>query len=160
MDVWWGGRVKIKRRVVTCLMLIIAILLVPWLLSVKSNFTIEGKFKDRSVNFIGSHGRYKIGVNYSSDTYIVHSGYYAFVFDTLYLFKTERDKVAADSEFQLNEFIRGHQTFVAVKLKHEQGNLYQLKHIEEDPREGITNYQVIIKGDMGYLWKIQQFFSL
>ncbi|WP_104024514.1 hypothetical protein [Vibrio hyugaensis] len=151
---------KVKARLATYLMFTMVMLFIPWLISVNSSFTIEGQFNDRSVKFVGSHGRYKIGVNYSSNTYIVHSGYYTLVFDTLYLLKTERDEVAEGSAFQLNEFIRGHQTFVAFKLKHEHGNLYQLKHIEEDPREGITRYQVIVKGDLGFFWKIQQTFAL
>ncbi|MGL4828348.1 MAG: hypothetical protein ACRCXG_03505 [Vibrio sp.] len=141
----------VRKKVASLVMFIIALLLIPWLNALTSNFVLQGDFDDRVIKFIGSHGRYKIEANYSSDLHIVYTGYYASLFDTLYLFQVRRDKVAGNSIFELNEFIRSQQTFILFKLNHEQGNVYKLKHIEEDPRKGISKYLVIVNGNLGIL---------
>lgn len=130
---------------------VIAVLSIPWFNALTSSFVLQGQFDDRKITFVGSHGRYKIEANYTSNTHIVDTGYYASIFDTLYLIKVRRDKVATDSVFDVSEFVRGHQTFILFKLKHEQGNVYQMKRIEEDPRNGISQYPVTIVGDLGIL---------
>ncbi|CAH1520795.1 conserved hypothetical protein [Vibrio owensii] len=140
-----------KKRLLVYIVLLATLLSVPWLNALTSSFVLKGQLEDREINFVGSHGRYKIEANYTSNTHIVHTGYYASLFDTLYLIKVRRDKVATDSAFDVSEFVRGHQTFILFKLKHEQGNVYQMKRIEEDPRNGISQYPVTIVGDLGIL---------
>lgn len=141
----------IKNKLLIYVALLVTLLSIPWLNASTSSFVLKGQLDDRYINFVGSHGRYKIEVNYTSNTHIVQTGYYASLFDTLYLVKVRRDKVAADSSFDVNEFLRGHQTFILFKLKHEKGNVYQMKRMEEDPRRGISEYPVIIEGDLGIL---------
>lgn len=141
----------IKNRLVIYVAFLATLLSIPWLNASTSSFVLKGQLEDRYISFVGSHGRYKIEVNYTSNTHIVQTGYYASLFDTLYLVKVRRDKVATDSAFDMNEFLRGHQTFILFKLKHEQGNVYQMKRIEEDPRKGISESLVIIEGDLGIL---------
>ena len=138
----------IKNRLVIYVAFLATLLSIPWLNASTSSFVLKGQLEDRYISFVGSHGRYKIEVNYTSNTHIVQTGYYASLFDTLYLVKVRRDKVATDSAFDMNEFLRGHQTFILFKLKHEQGNVYQMKRIEEDPRKGISESLVIIEGDL------------
>lgn len=140
-----------KKKLLIYAVLFVALLSIPWFNALTSSFVLKGQLEDRYINFVGSHGRYKIEVNYASNTHIVQTGYYASLFDTLYLVKVRRDKVATDSAFDMNEFLRGHQTFILFKLKHEQGNVYQMKRIEEDPRKGISESLVIIEGDLGIL---------
>lgn len=140
-----------KKKILVYLFLLSGLISIPWLNALTSDFVLKGHLEDRTINFIGSHGRYKIEANYVSDTHIVHTGYYASLFDTLYLIKVRRDKVAADSKFNLDEFVRGHQSFILFKLQHEKGNIYQLKRIEEDPRKGILQYPVTIDGSLGLL---------
>ncbi|MFW1158680.1 hypothetical protein [Vibrio parahaemolyticus] len=142
---------SIKKKVIIFIVFNATLLFIPWLNALTSNFVLQGDFDDRNIKFIGSHGRYKMEANYSSDLHIVHTGYYASLFDTLYLFQVRRDKVAGNSVFDLNEFIRSQQNFILLKLSHEQGNVYELKHIEEDPRKGIVKHSVIVNGDLGLL---------
>lgn len=140
-----------RKKVIIYLMLLIALLSIPWVNAVSSNFLMEGDFGDRSVKFIGSHGRYKLEANYRSKTHVVNTGYYASLFDTLYLFQVRRDKVAADDAFDINEFLRGHRIVIVFKLNQKSDKEYLVKLIEEDPRKGISMYPVTIEGDLGIL---------
>ncbi|MCF6453593.1 hypothetical protein L1076_18620 [Vibrio sp. MMG022] len=140
-----------KKKVFIYLALLITLLSIPWLNAFTSVFLLEGDFGDRNVKLIGSHGRYKMDVNYLSNTHIVNTGYYASFFDTLYLFQLRRDKVANDDAFDINEFLRGHRIVIVFKLNQKSDKEYLVKLIEEDPRKGISEYPVIIEGNLGVL---------
>ncbi|AYO15024.1 hypothetical protein D0812_11600 [Vibrio owensii] len=140
-----------KKKVFIYFALLVALLSIPWINALTSSFQLEGEFGDRGVNFIGSHGRYKLEANYYSNTHVVNTGYYASLFDTLYLIQLRRDKVANDDRFDINEFLRGHRRVIVFKLDKQQDGEYQLKLIEEDPRKGIAQYPVAIEGDLGFL---------
>ncbi|WP_039977342.1 hypothetical protein [Vibrio jasicida] len=142
---------NIKKKVLSYLVLLISLLSIPWFNAMNSSFKIEGDFGDRSVKFIGSHGRYKLEANYYSKTHVVNTGYYASLFDTLYLLQVRREKVADDNAFNIDEFLRGHRRVIVFKLDQESGENYLLKLIEEDPRKGVKQYPVTFDGSLGLL---------
>ncbi len=140
-----------KNKVLVYIVFLVFILSIPWINALMSSFTLEVQLEDREIILIGSHGQYKMNENYYSDTRLIHAGYYASIFNTLYLIKVKRTKLSADATFDVNEFVRGQQTFILLKLDHKKGRAYQIKHIEEDPRKGITQYPVTFEGDLGIL---------
>ena len=67
----------IKNKLLIYVALLVTLLSIPWLNASTSSFVLKGQLDDRYINFVGSHGRYKIEVNYTSNTHIVQTGYYA-----------------------------------------------------------------------------------
>ncbi|ARR06535.1 hypothetical protein Vc3S01_1773 [Vibrio campbellii] len=67
------------------------------------------------------------------------------------MFKLNQNKFSSVQVLNLNEFLHEHQTFFVLKLQHISGNEYMLKHIEEDPRKGVTKEKVIVEGNLGIL---------
>lgn len=143
--------IKMRRKVAILFAFIVLSLSLPWMNAFTSQFVIKGKFPERSIHIVGSNGRYISDANYDKETQVVNSGYYASFLNTLFMFKLSQNKFSTGQVLNLNEFLREHQTFVVFKLQHISGDEYMLKHIEEDPRQGVTKVKVTVEGNLGLL---------
>ncbi|WP_045452513.1 hypothetical protein [Vibrio campbellii] len=140
-----------RRKITFFILLTVFTLTLPWFNAMTSQFVIKGDLSERSIHIVGSNGRYISDVNYNQGTQVVDSGYYASFLNTLFMFKLNQNKFSSVQVLNLNEFLHEHQTFFVLKLQHISGNEYMLKHIEEDPRKGVTKEKVIVEGNLGIL---------
>lgn len=129
--------------------ILVAPLLLPWVNAMFSNFEINGQLDDRDVTIIGSYGRFKAQAAYYDGMHAVGTGYYGTLFDTVYLLKVRSNKVVEGNPNNLNAFLRSHQTLIVYKIKKNDEGNYVLRRLEEDPRLGMHENSIEVKGFFG-----------
>ncbi|EDP60132.1 hypothetical protein [Vibrio sp. AND4] len=140
---------KVVGRLLSLLLATILVLSIPWFNAMTSDFEIKGNLTDRHIHIVGSSGRYVVYTNSTTNTRVVRTGYYASIFNTVYMFKLNSKKYAHAQASKHTDILRELRTFYVIKIKYINENLYKLRGLPVDPRLGDVEAVVELEGSLG-----------